>query len=155
MRGLPCSRMEGKLYIVNVEAAVCHEGRYLMIVRGLSEELAPGTLTPPGGKVEIGGLVYDVLEETLRREVREETGVDVQDGFAYVESHSFDASGVTVVDIVFLTRYLRGEPRAEDEEEIAGIEWVTFDELMTDSRTMEWTRDTMRKVEEKRRALGW
>jgi 8-oxo-dGTP pyrophosphatase MutT (NUDIX family) len=147
--------VEGRLYIVNVEAAVWHEGKYLMIVRGLSEELAPGTLTPPGGKVEVEGLVYGVLEETLRREVREETGVELRDGFAYVESHSFEAGGTTVVDIVFLARYASGEVRAQDPEEIAGIEWHSYDELMADPRTMDWTRETMRLAEVRRRELGW
>jgi 8-oxo-dGTP pyrophosphatase MutT (NUDIX family) len=147
--------MEGRVYIVNVEAAVWHEGRYLMIVRGLTEELAPGTLTPPGGKVEAGGAVENVLEETLRREVREETGVEVQDRFAYVESHSFDAGGETIVDIVFLARYGGGELGASDPEEIAGIEWLTYEALMSDERAMPWTRETMLLAETRRRELGW
>ncbi len=69
--------MSRLLYIVNVEAFVYDNGRYLMIVRGLDEDIQPGTLTPPGGKVEDVVDAPDVLEATLRREVREETGVEV------------------------------------------------------------------------------
>ncbi|HEY7269600.1 MAG TPA: NUDIX domain-containing protein, partial [Dehalococcoidia bacterium] len=61
----------------------------------------------------------------------------------------------TVVDIVFLARYASGEVRAQDPEEIAGIEWHSYDELMADPRTMDWTRETMRLAEERRQELGW
>ncbi|HXH22183.1 MAG TPA: NUDIX hydrolase [Dehalococcoidia bacterium] len=147
--------MEGRRYIVNVEAFVYHEGRYLMIVRGATEEIAPGTLTPPGGKVDAVGLVQDVLEKTLRREVLEEAGVEVEDDVAYVESHSFDASDVTIVDLVFLARYRSGEPSPADAEEVAGIEWLTYDEVMADSRAMPWTRESLKRAEAVRRARGW
>ncbi|MEX2373658.1 MAG: NUDIX domain-containing protein, partial [Dehalococcoidia bacterium] len=71
--------MDGETFIVNIEAFVWHDGRYLMIVRGASEEIAPNTLTPPGGKVEAADGEPDILEATLRREVREEAGVEVAD----------------------------------------------------------------------------
>jgi 8-oxo-dGTP diphosphatase len=147
--------VDARRYVVNVEAVVCDNGRYLMIVRGKDESIAPGTLTPPGGKVEVTGSVRDALEDTLRREVREETGVEVKDGFAYVESHSFEGAGQTIVDIVFLARYRDGELRAEDADEVAGIAWLTYDEVMADPRTMSWTRETMRLAESRRRELGW
>lgn len=147
--------MEGELYIVNVEAAVYYNGRYLMVVRGSTEDIAPGTLTPPGGKVDLTGDVQDILEETLRREVREETGVELEDGVAYVESHSFRAGPYVIVDIIFLARYRSGEPKAADEEEIAAIEWLTYDEITNDERAMVWTRETMRRAELVRRSLGW
>jgi 8-oxo-dGTP diphosphatase len=164
--------MDGRLYIVNVEAVVwrggpfgppsgppgeeARDGQYLMIVRGRTEGLAPGALTPPGGKVEVDGFVQDVLEETLRREVLEETGVEVKPPFVYVESHSFEAGGETLVDIIMLARYAGGdELKAIDPEEIAGIEWLSYEALMADGRTMPWTRETMRRAEALRRELGW
>jgi 8-oxo-dGTP pyrophosphatase MutT (NUDIX family) len=149
--------VDTRLYVVNVEAVVWGEarGKYLMIVRGETEDIAPGTLTPPGGKVEVQGLVYDVLEETLRREVTEETGVELKGGLGYVESHSFDAGASTIVDIVFLARYASGTPAARDGEEVASIEWLTCDDIMSDPRVMPWTRDTMRLAEARRQELGW
>lgn len=65
--------------IVNVEAAIVRDGRYLMIVWGEEESHAPGTLSIPGGKVEDAGLIGNVLEETLRREI----------GLIYIESKPF------------------------------------------------------------------
>jgi len=147
--------MDADLYVVNVEAAVWREGRYLMVVRGAGEEIAPGTLTPPGGKVEGRGAAQDVLEQTLRREVREETGVEVEDAMAYVESHAFEAAGVTVVDVVMLARYRAGRERVDDDGEVAAVEWLTLDEILSDERAMPWTRETMRRADARRLELGW
>jgi 8-oxo-dGTP diphosphatase len=65
--------MQSIWYIVNVEGAVVRseDGRYLMVVRGEQESHASGALTFPGGKVEDAGSADDVLEETLRREIRQ------------------------------------------------------------------------------------
>jgi len=90
-------------YIVNVEAAIVKDGRYLMIVRG-QEEYAPGGLSFPGGKVEGAGSRDDILEETLRREIAEEVGLEVHDEMAYLRSSAFVAESEPVVDMVFLCR---------------------------------------------------
>ena len=78
----PCLRS----FVVNVEGAVEKEGRYLMIVRGADVAHAPGALSFPGGKVEAADGPDDALESTLRREIREEVGVEVEDDMRYVES---------------------------------------------------------------------
>lgn len=150
-------------YVVNVEAFVWDgtpppEGRYLMMVRGVSEEMTPGALTPPGGKLEATGGEQDILEATLRREVLEEVGVEVVDP-VYVESHAFegqfDGRPIVVVDLVFLCRYASGEPRAQDPEEVAGIEWLTADALRSDPRALPFTLASLDRVEEVRRERGW
>jgi 8-oxo-dGTP pyrophosphatase MutT (NUDIX family) len=47
----------------------------------------------------------DVLEEPLRREVREEVGVELEDAPVYLESKSFVTdAGEPVIDIAFLCR---------------------------------------------------
>jgi 8-oxo-dGTP pyrophosphatase MutT (NUDIX family) len=79
-------------YIVNVEGAIVRDGRYLMVVRG-EEEYAPGGLSFPGGKVEGQGSSEDVLEETLRREIAEEVGLEVETDMAYLRSSAFVAEG--------------------------------------------------------------
>ncbi|MQC19081.1 MAG: NUDIX domain-containing protein [Chloroflexi bacterium] len=145
-------------YVVNVGAFVWRDGRYLMMVRGAGEEIAPGALTQPGGKIEIAGRAQDVIEATLAREIREEVGVEVADA-VYVESHTFDGTFggrvIPVLDLVFLCRYASGEPCAEDPDEVAGIEWLTPEELQTDSRVQPWTAESLRRVEAVRRALAW
>jgi 8-oxo-dGTP diphosphatase len=150
-------------YVVNVEAFVwdgtpAPEGRYLMMVRGASEEIAPGALAPPGGKVEATGGEQDIIEATLRREVLEEVGVEVVD-HVYVESHAFegqfDGRPIVVVDLVFLCRYASGEPQAQDPEEVAGIEWLTPAALRSDPRALPFTLASFDRVEDVRRERGW
>ena len=148
--------MEAHWYIVNVEAAVVKDGRYLTIVRGEEETHAPGVLTLPGGKVENAGHSEAILEETLRREVDEEVGVQVHDEMEYVESAAFIADdGDAVVDVVFLCRYQSGTPRAADPREVAAVHWMTAEEVLAHPRAAEWTRQSIQRVEKKRIAKGW
>jgi 8-oxo-dGTP pyrophosphatase MutT (NUDIX family) len=143
-------------YIVNVEAAIYHDGRYLTIVRGLEESHAPGGLSIPGGKVEASGNVPDVLEATLRREIMEEVGVEVHDEMAYVESNAFVADdGEPVVDIVFLCRYKQGTPTISDPGEVAAIEWMTPDEIQNHPEIAPWTRQSIERAERVRAARRW
>lgn len=143
-------------YIVNVEAAVVRDGRYLMIVRSEQESHAPGTLSVPGGKVEGAGIVNNILEETARREVREEVGIEIEDELIYVESKSFVTDdGDPVVDIVFLCRYRSGEATAIDAAEVAGLSWMTAAEVAAHPKTPPWIRQSIDLAEQRRLALGW
>ena len=142
-------------YIVNVEGAVVKDGRYLMIVRGEQESHAPGVLTFPGGKVEHAESVDNVLEETIRREIREEVGVEIHDEVVYVESKAFVADdGEPVIDVVFLCRHRSGEPAIGDPGEVAAIHWMTLDEILEHPKTLPWTRQSILLAEKKRIAKG-
>jgi 8-oxo-dGTP pyrophosphatase MutT (NUDIX family) len=143
-------------YVVNVEGLVLREGRYLLGLRGPGEDHAPGTLAPPGGKVEPAGSADDVLENTLRREIREEVGVEVHDEMVYLESKSFVADdGEPVVDVVFLCRYQSGTAAALDPAEVEAVRWMTAAEAQADPRVPPWTRHSLALAERVRRAHGW
>ncbi len=144
-------------YIVNVEGVVVRstDGRYLMTIRGAGESYLPGVLAFPGGKVEDAGSADDILEETLRREIREEVGVEVHDEMVYVESKSFVAEGDPVVDVVFLCRYHSGEAVVGDPDEVAAVHWMTAEEIIQHPKTPPWTRQSIELAEKKRIAKGW
>ena len=76
--------MSADRYIVNVEAAIYNDDKWLVVKRSELEEHAPGTLALVGGKVEVASGGDDVLEDTLRREVKEEVGIEV-DAMDYLE----------------------------------------------------------------------
>jgi len=80
--------MEKYHYIVNVEAAIFKDDKWLVTQRSEQEPHAPGTLSMPGGKVEVSGHANDVLEEAVKREVMEEVGVEL-DVLDYVKSSAF------------------------------------------------------------------
>lgn len=146
------------LYIVNVEAAIYHQGKFLMIVRGENEANAPGTLSFPGGKIERAGAAQDIVEVTLRREIREEAGVEVGE-LVYVKSKSFIGSdGKPIVDLFFLTRYFSGEPKVSAEAEpgeVAGLAWMELDKVLQHPKAPAWTRSDLVDAENLRERLGW
>jgi 8-oxo-dGTP diphosphatase len=142
--------------IVNVEVAVVWEGRYLLLTRAEGESFAAGLLSPPGGKVEDAGNADDILERTARREVREETGLEIAERLCYVESHAFVADdGDPVVDVAFLAVPAGIDGLSIDPSESAGHRWLTIDEIEGDPLVPPWTRRTIRLAERQRIALGW
>lgn len=141
-------------YIVNVEGAIVQDGRYLMIVRG-EEEYAPGGLSFPGGKVGGANNLKDVLEETLRREIAEEVGLEVHNEMVYLRSSAFIAEGNPVVDVVFLCRYEAGTAVAVDPAEVAAVRWMTASEAIAHPETPPWTRLSLELAERKRLEKGW
>lgn len=82
-------------YIVVTGIVVNSEGKYLITKRAEWEKAFPGRWTVPGGKVEVLDYVlrnkdtphhwYNVLEDILKKEVREETGLEIKD-IGYVTS---------------------------------------------------------------------
>ena len=142
------------LVFINVEAAVYHDGRYLMIVRGAEEDHAAGALAFPGGSLDYE-VVPDILEQTAAREVKEETGVDV-DLIEYAEAHTFTTpTGTPVLDVVFLCRYASGTPSISDPGEVAALQWMTADEILSDPASPPWMAPSLALVERKRHSLGW
>lgn len=143
-------------YVVNVEGVIFWDGRYLLIVRGTEEDHAPGGMAPPGGKVEGAGSAANILEATLRREIAEEVGLEVHDEMEYLESNAFIADdGDPVVDVVFLCRYKAGMAAAADPAEVAGVRWMTADEIRSHPEIAPWTRQSIELAERKRLQKGW
>lgn len=119
------------MFIVNVEGAIYRDEKWLLIRRSVKEEHAGGSLSLVGGKCEIEGDSKDILERTLQREILEEVGIEVTVG-EYVNSSSFvTASGVNVIDIVFLCQHKLGEPYAKSIEEVDDVIWLTTSEVLS------------------------
>jgi 8-oxo-dGTP pyrophosphatase MutT (NUDIX family) len=143
--------MKSTRYIVNVEAAIVHGERYLMIVRGQRETHAPGALSMVGGKVEGAGNVASVLEATLRREIAEEVGVEVAPEPEYIESKSFVSDdGDPVIDVVFLCYYSGGTPAIADPGEVRAIRWMTAAEILAHPQAPPWLRQSIELAERMR-----
>jgi 8-oxo-dGTP diphosphatase len=139
-----------KQYAVNVDAAIVRGGEYLLIVRSEDEEHAAGAYGLPGGTVEAERSDGGVLEDALRREVREEVGLTVTD-LEYVESTAFVAdTGERCINVVFLCRHESGEARVADEEKVEAVEWLTVEGVTRDDAIQPWTRRNVEKAEEVR-----
>lgn len=137
-------------FVVNVEGVIYEGDRYLMAFRSEEESHAGGPLAFAGGKSEHTDMA-DILEETLRREIREEVGVEVAD-FVYVESHSFGSSP-PCLDVVFLCRSVGGIPTAVDPEEVSAVQWMTYAEVLAHPKTPPWIARSLALAEKRRKQL--
>ncbi|MEX1112705.1 MAG: NUDIX domain-containing protein [Candidatus Andersenbacteria bacterium] len=129
-------------YIVNVEAAIYQDGKWLLIKRSDQEEHAAGELALVSGKVEGATDEQDILEETVQREVREEVGIRIEVR-GYVESHAFIVGDKHVIDIVMLCSHVSGEATPQDPAEVASVHWMTAQEVEA-SDAAEWVKNSVR-----------
>ncbi len=139
--------MNNILYIVNVEAAIYKDDKWLIIKRSELEEHAPGELSLVGGKVENAFNEVNVLEETLKREIAEEVGITIFDNPAYVESKAFSlGQESTVIDIVFLCRYKSGVANSVSPDEVSELYWYTTEEILNNENAPLYLKESISKA---------
>ena len=110
-------------YVVNVDVAVARDGEFLLIERSVQEEHGAGLLAFPGGKLEADPGERGVLRATARREVREETGVEIE-RVRVIDSSVFALDdGRQVVNVVTTADYADGEAHRAAPDEVAPVEW--------------------------------
>ncbi len=121
---------EKKLFKVVITAIVVKDGKYLVLKRAAHEKKFPNRWTVPGGKLSTADYVhlpkdtpdywYNVLEQTLRREVQEEAGIEIKN-IRYVTSLADAREGDDPSLVIScLADYMAGE--------------IVLDASMTDSR---------------------
>ena len=98
---------------------------------------------PEKGKCDVpGGFLHAGEDpiEGLKREIREELGVEidveVEDCLSIV-AHRYGDEGDFVLALGFVARDFSGEPKAADD--VAGLKWLTEDEL--DDVEFAWPHD--------------
>ena len=100
---------------VGVGVAVIHDNRILLVKRG--REPSKGLWAVPGGKVEWG----EPMRGAARREVLEETGLDVEVGeVVWVGEHLSDDHHIVLIDFVGTVK--GGTLEASDDAE--EVRWV-------------------------------
>jgi ADP-ribose pyrophosphatase YjhB (NUDIX family) len=107
-----------------VGAVIVRDGKALVSRRGSDPH--KGQLDSPGGFLEAG---EDALEG-LRREIREELGVEIDvshDDFIAATVHPYGDEGDPVLAMSYAARLISGEPEPDDD--VAEVLWVDEDEL--------------------------
>src|SRR3989344_6660991 len=128
---------EKNRFKVVITAIVIRDGRYLILKRSEKEEKFPNRWTVPGGKLDPGEYVprpkdtpdywYNVLEETLRREVREEAGIEIAN-IRYVTSLADAPEGKDPSLVIScLADYASGDIVLSDE--MSDAAWVSLEEV--------------------------
>lgn len=123
--------------LVGVGAVIVHEGRVLLVRRGT--EPARGVWSIPGGLIEIG----EMLHEAVVREVREETGLQIEPvGLVELLDRIFreqDRVRYHYVIADYLCRVTGGSlAAASDADEVRWVErsaWAGDDPLVKDPVT--------------------
>ena len=125
------------LHEVVITAIIERDGKYLITRRSPNKKRFPSMWTVPGGKLETKDYVnlpkdtehywYNVLEKVLRREVKEEVGLEIKN-IQYVTSlATVHADGAPSLVISCLAEYESGDVTLQ-EEETDKYEWVSKDE---------------------------
>lgn len=125
-----------ELHRVVSTAIIQKDGRYLLVKRSLDKKVFPGKWTVPGGGLEIDDYIntpkttsdawYFAVENSLRREIKEEVGLEVGE-LKYLLSLAFIGSNsVPIVVLSYYCNWKSGEVKL-NEENIAH-RWVTFEE---------------------------
>lgn len=125
------------LHEVVMTAIIIKDGKYLITRRAATKKRFPGMWTVPGGKLETNDYKnlpkdttdywYNVLEQVLKREVKEEVGLDVGN-IRYVTSlATIHADGSPSIVISCMADYVGGEVTLQPEETDMHA-WVTLEE---------------------------
>ena len=116
-------------HIVLVKGWIQRGDHFLLAQRSSKELHTPGVWSLPGGKIDaVTDEVSDIMEETLKAEIREEVGLEVEPR-ALIYTNAFTrVDDATVVNATFLCRYTSGEARPLEDTE--AVRWYTLQELM-------------------------
>ncbi len=108
---------------IGIGAMIFKEGKILLGKRKGSH--AAGTYSVPGGTLEYG----ETMEESIRREIQEETGLEITNiRFNYL-SDEFDHMPKHFVNIGFVADWKSGEVTTMEPEKCEGWDWYDMDTL--------------------------
>lgn len=135
-----------KFHIVAAKGWIEKDGKFLLAKRGPNEVHDPNVWSLPGGKVEESGEDRDTIEKTLKREIMEEVGLEIQDDIEFVYDNCFIRSdGAHVVMMTFLCGYKSGEARPL--EDTSEVRWLTLDELKSFKEAKEFLKIEIERLE--------
>jgi len=128
-----------------VSTAIIHkDGKFLIVRRSLVKKSWPGRWTVPGGGLEIDDYIntpptvesnlatesnvwYSALETSLRREVREEVGIEMGKISYLLDLAFIRPDNTPVLTLSFYAPWKGGEVRLNPENIVYA--WATVDEL--------------------------
>jgi A/G-specific adenine glycosylase len=118
---LPLKSPKKKLPHYNVTAAVIRQNNHILIAQRPLEGMLGGLWEFPGGKQE----PPETLPECLRREIKEELGVEIEVGTHLTTvKHSYTHFKITLY--AFECRLVEGQPQALG---VAAWRWTTLAEI--------------------------
>lgn len=132
--------MDDKKHIVAITALIKNQkgDKFLMLKRNKNEIAYPGKWALPGGKVEKGETIMDVL----KREVTEETGLEIEDYKQFLGDYTFvRPDGHNVVGLTFAVKAKSDDVVMSSDFE--NYKWLTPQEL----KKIDYIKGTEKEVE--------
>ena len=125
------------LHEVAITAIIVKDGKYLITMRSLEKKRFPGMWVVPGGRLEVSDYLnlpkdtehywYNVLEKTLRREIQEEVGLEIEN-IEYITSLArVHEDGAPSLVVSCIADYVSGDIKLQ-KGETERFEWVTLEE---------------------------
>jgi 8-oxo-dGTP diphosphatase len=130
-----------RLHFVVVTAIIVKDGTFLIAQRSQQEKAFPGKWTVPGGKLvrseyeqlprssSTHSQWYNLVEHTLRKEVREEVGLEIGTPRYLCDLVFIRPDGYPVVTLSYWAEYVSGDVVLEDA--LTDYAWVTPEEART------------------------
>lgn len=125
-----------ELHRVVVTAIIIKDGKYLITQRNKQKKAWPGMWTVPGGGMEVDDYIatpkttedawYFAVETTLKREIKEEVGLEVGRSKYLLDIVFIRPDGIPVITLSFYCNWKSGEVKL-DEENI-DFKWVTSEQ---------------------------
>lgn len=147
------------LHEVAITAIVVKDGKYLITKRAKTKKRFPGYWTVPGGKLEVSDYInfkkdtefywYNVLEKVLKREVKEEVGIEINNVEYVTSLATVHKDGNPSLVISCLADYVSGDIKLQ-EGEIDEFAWVNLEEAKN-YNLIDGIYDELVMVEKKRK----
>ena len=115
------------------------DGKYLLVQRSLDKKAFPGKWTVPGGGLETddyinfpkdeAGQWYKAIEKSLRREIKEETNLEVGRLNYLIDIAFIRPDGIPVIVLSYFADYKSGEVKLDEDN--TNYAWVTLEQAKT------------------------
>lgn len=125
-----------KAHYLAVTGIVVKDGKYLIVKRAAHEKAFPNMWTVPGGKMERADYEgrakdtsshwYNVFQDVLKREVKEEVGLEISDIQFLVDMVFIRPDEIPAVIISLFAKYAGGEVKLCDA--LTDYAWVDLEE---------------------------
>ncbi|MFC1789686.1 NUDIX hydrolase [Patescibacteria group bacterium] len=125
-----------ELHRIASTAIICKDGKYLLLQRSLNKKAFPGKWTVPGGGLEVddyigfpkdeAGQWYKAIEKSLRREIKEETSLEVNKLNYLIDIAFVRPDGIPVIVLSYWADYGSGEIKLDNDS--INYAWVTLEE---------------------------